>query len=568
MGLDHRVQGSSRSETRGLVAAIINSFNETGNPPVARVQRAMPAPLPPWRNLHIRWKDDGSCVPAASPTAPTPTPENAPGAIDQAHPPRPASPTPRDQRKRPREDVPALGDLPSGPATRKTNGQPSDDEEDEADVSRPPVGPRRGPSFSEALWDPDLDRRLGRIFRLRVDRDGNPRGDAGFADDKYPLRWVRLVTIEHQLASGNRPTGEYAACATEENTWEAANRAFSRRESREKKKRGFRKRPVVFYESLDLESLESKHDVEYLDLHRYPHPGEPRVAAADPEADEKYGGDGERNENRSSRRDERPLMWSAVAGLASLAAVAPADTTADARLTGATAGEKAPPEAPGSPERVARRAPRSVPPPPRRQKRNGRTNEPRGETNGNLRSLCFKRSLADRIAPDVVHADDDGVYVPHSPASNARAVGYVGFSKPAFAFGEEDEDRTIPPQAEAAGAAGALARALRDAGTSRSPPSLVPAGKRKSKRGSSRASSLFATKQPPARATGSAPVCEDPLREEVRRLRLRIELVDCRLRIEREERRLNETRLMAALREARRATARARADVERIAARR
>ena len=57
-------------------------------------------------------------------------------------------------------------------------------------------------------------------------------------------------------------------------------------------------------------------------------------------------------------------------------------------------------------------------------------------------------------------------------------------------------------------------------------------------------------------------------REEVRRLRLRIELVDCRLRIEREERRLNETRLMAALREARRATARARADVERIAARR
>ena len=410
MGLDHRVQGSSRSETRGLVAAIINSFNETGNPPVARVQRAMPAPLPPWRNLHIRWKDDGSCVPAASPTAPTPTPENAPGAIDQAHPPRPASPTPRDQRKRPREDVPALGDLPSGPATRKTNGQPSDDEEDEADVSRPPVGPRRGPSFSEALWDPDLDRRLGRIFRLRVDRDGNPRGDAGFADDKYPLRWVRLVTTEHQLASGNRPTGEYAACATEENTWEAANRAFSRRESREKKKRGFRKRPVVFYESLDLESLESKHDVEYLDLHRYPHPGEPRVAAADPEADEKYGGDGERNENRSSRRDERPLMWSAVAGLASLAAVAPADTTADARLTGATAGEKAPPEAPGSPERVARRASRHPPPPPFSKF----SKEGRVTNNTNTNDACSKRGtrrpvadgldsekkgLANRVAP-------------------------------------------------------------------------------------------------------------------------------------------------------------------------
>lgn len=287
MGLDPHVHGSSRSETRGLIAAIIDSFNETGNPPVALVQRAMAAAGHPWQNQHIRWKDDGSCVTAApSPTAREPTPgtrANAPESIDHAHPPRPASPTPQDQRKRPREDVPALGDLPSAPATkRKTNG-PSD-----AVQSRPPV------VVSESEWSPDSDPRLGRIFRLRVDRDGNPRGDDVFADDAYPLRWVRLVTTEHQLALGNRPSGAYVACATEAKSWEAANEAFSRRESR-----GRKRSSIVFYESLHLEFLESKHDVEYLDLHRYPHPG---AASVPP-------------------------------GLADLAAVATADASADGKTT-------------------------------------------------------------------------------------------------------------------------------------------------------------------------------------------------------------------------------------------
>jgi len=287
MGLDPHVHGSSRSETRGLIAAIIDSFNETGNPPVALVQRAMAAAGHPWQNQHIRWKDDGSCVTAApSPTAREPTPgtrANATESIDHAHPPRPASPTPQDQRKRPREDVPALGDLPSAPATkRKTNG-PSD-----AVESRPPV------VVSESEWSPDSDPRLGRIFRLRVDRDGNPRGDDVFADDAYPLRWVRLVTTEHQLAFGNRPSGAYVACATEAKSWEAANEAFSRRESR-----GRKKSSIVFYESLHLEFLESKRDVEYLDLHRYPHPGAASV----------------------------PL------GLADLAAVATADASADGKTT-------------------------------------------------------------------------------------------------------------------------------------------------------------------------------------------------------------------------------------------
>ena len=254
MGLDPHVQGSSRSETRGLIAAIIDSFNETGNPPVALVQRAMAAAGIPWQNQHIRWKDDGTCVTAApslSAREPTPgTRANAPESIEHAHPPRPASPTPQDQRKRPREDVPALGDLPAAaPATkRKTNG-PSDAVESQ---KKPLV------VVSEE-WSPDSDPRLGRIFRLRVDRDGNPRGDGVFADDAYPLRWVRLVTTEHQLAIGNRPSGAYVACATEAKSWEAANEAFSRRESRGKESRGGRKRSsIVFYESLDLEFLESK----------------------------------------------------------------------------------------------------------------------------------------------------------------------------------------------------------------------------------------------------------------------------------------------------------------------
>ena len=364
MGLDPHVHGSSRSETRGLIAAIIDSFNETGNPPVALVQRAMAAAGHPWQNQHIRWKDDGTCVTAApslSAREPTPgTRANAPESIDHAHPPRPASPTPQDQRKRPREDVPALGDLPSAPATkRKTNG-PSD-----AVESRPPV-------VVSQEWSPDSDPRLGRIFRLRVDRDGNPRGDDVFADDAYPLRWVRLVTTEHQLAFGNRPSGAYVACATEAKSWEAANAAFSRRESRGRKSRGGgikkKRSSIVFYESLHLEFLESKRDVEYLDLHRYPHPG---AASVPP-------------------------------GLADLAAVATADATADG---------KSPPAAPGSvAERVARRASRHPPPPPFSKF----SKEGRVTNNTNTNDACSKRGtrrpvadgldsekkgLANRVAP-------------------------------------------------------------------------------------------------------------------------------------------------------------------------
>ena len=423
MGLDPHVQGSSRSETRGLIAAIIDSFNETGNPPVALVQRAMAAAGIPWQNQHIRWKDDGTCVTAApSPSAREPTPgtrANAPESIEHAHPPRPASPTPQDQRKRPREDVPALGDLPAAaPATkRKTNG-PSDAVESQ---KKPLV------VVSEE-WSPDSDPRLGRIFRLRVDRDGNPRGDGVFAEDAYPLRWVRLVTTEHQLAIGNRPSGAYVACATEAKSWEAANEAFSRRESRGKESRGGRKRSsIVFYESLDLEFLESKHDVEYLDLHRYPHPG---AASVPP-------------------------------GLADLAAVATADATADG---------KTPPAAPGSPERVARRASRHPPPPPFS---NGRVFETECSKKGN------SEGPADRVAPEPRGYDDDVRTDPTDPKKIKKNPG----PKP----------DTIA----------------------------------------------------------------DPLREEVRALRARLERVARRLRAEREERRLNETRMAAALRETRRALERA-----------
>ena len=54
----------------------------------------------------------------------------------------------------------------------------------------------------------------------------------------------------------------------------------------------------------------------------------------------------------------------------------------------------------------------------------------------------------------------------------------------------------------------------------------------------------------------------DPLREEVRALRARLERVARHLRAEREERRLNETRMAAALRETRRALERAVAERE------
>ena len=378
MGLDPHVHGSSRSETRRLIAAIIDSFNETGNPPVALVQRAMAAAGHPWQNQHIRWKDDGSCVPAApSPTAREPTPgtrANASESIDHAHPPRPASPTPQDQRKRPREDVPALGDLPAAaPATkRKTNG-PSDAVESQ---KKPLV------VVSEE-WSPDSDPRLGRIFRLRVDRDGNPRGDGVFADDAYPLRWVRLVTTEHQLAIGNRPSGAYVACATEAKSWEAANEAFSRRESRGKELRGGRKRSsIVFYESLDLEFLESKHDVEYLDLHRYPHPG---AASVPP-------------------------------GLADLAAVATADATADG---------KSPPAAPGSvAERVARRASRHPPPPPfSKFSKGGRA------TNTNTNDACSKRGTRRPVA-DGLDSEKKGLAYRVAPEPRDVVDGVVRAAKP------------------------------------------------------------------------------------------------------------------------------------------
>ena len=260
-------------------------------------------------------------------------------------------------------------------------------------------------------------------FSVCASTAGNPRGDGVFADDAYPLRWVRLVTTEHQLAIGNRPSGAYVACATEAKSWEAANEAFSRRESRGKESRGGRKKSsIVFYESLDLEFLESKHDVEYLDLHRYPHPG---AASVPP-------------------------------GLADLA-VATADATADG---------KTPPAAPGSPERVARRASRHPPPPPFS---NGDVFETECSKKGN------SEGPADRVAPE------------------PRAY---------------DDVRTDPTD-----------------------PNVNPGPKPDTK--------------------------PDPLREEVRALRARLERVARRLRAEREERRLNETRMAAALRETRRALERA-----------
>lgn len=564
---DPRLQGSSRSETRALVAAIINAFNETGNPPAARVQHAVPGP--PWPNVHIRWKDDGTCVPIArSPLARAPTPgtrANAPESVDHAHPPRPASPTPRDQRKRPREDVPALGDLPKGAATkRKTNGQPLS-----ALLlpSRPlEIHPkrRRTKRFSEE-WNPDSDRRLGRIFRLRVDRDGNPRCESIFADDKYPLRWVRLVTTEHQLLFGNRPSGVYAACATEAKNWEAANAAFSRAESRATKTKTKKLKQIVFYESLDLEFLESKHDVEYLDLHRYPHPGASGSGTTENAQNarkQKQAGEKRRAQTTHTRfgaieKDERDSRSDGgfLARLADLAVAATADAAPEVRRARfadenenenktVTEKEKDTPEAPGSPERgVQRRASNAPPPPflcvsafpPKNDKEGlgpglGGTNYPRLKTNG----LDLEGSLADRIAPDVPATDE-----------NVRQ-GYVSVPS-ADAFGDREAD--LADKNKNAATFLRKKRATPNRAAASSPAYVTTAGPK------------------PADPDSSLRVltADRDLREEVRSLKMRLEHVDCRLRVEREERRLNETRLMAALRESRRALERVRAAVERDA---
>lgn len=563
---DPRLQGSSRSETRALVAAIINAFNETGNPPAARVQHAVPGP--PWQNVHIRWKDDGTCVPIArSPLARAPTPgtrANAPESVDHAHPPRPASPTPRDQRKRPREDVPALGDLPKGAATkRKTNGQPLS-----ALVlpSRPrkEIHPkrRRTNCFSEE-WNPDSDSRLGRIFRLRVDRDGNPRGEAIFADDKYPLRWVRLVTTEHQLLFGNRPSGVYAACATEAKNWEAANRAFSLAEQRATKTKNKKLKQIVFYESLDLEFLESKHDVEYLDLHRYPHPGASGSGTTtNAQNARKQKRAGEKRAARTTQTRfgaidndeelERRCDGGFLAKLADLAVAATNDAAPEVRQARFadenenknvfSEKEKEPPEAPGSPERGVQRRASNAPPPPflcqsSSQRKNdkeartdlGGTNYPRLETNG----LDLEGSLADRIAPDVAATDDGvrqgSVSVPSADTRGDREADLVDKNAATFLR----KKRATPNRAAA----------------EVSPANVTTAGPNPAD---------------PDSSLGVLPADRD-LREEVRSLKMRLEHVDCRLRVEREERRLNETRLMAALRESRRALERVRAAVERDA---
>ena len=567
---DPRLQGSSRSETRALVAAIINAFNETGNPPAARVQHAVPGP--PWQNVHIRWKDDGTCVPIArSPLARAPTPgtrANAPESVDHAHPPRPASPTPRDQRKRPREDVPALGDLPKGAATkRKTNGQPLS-----ALLlpSRPlEIHPkrRRTNCFPEE-WNPDSDRRLGRIFRLRVDRDGNPRCESIFADDKYPLRWVRLVTTEHQLLFGNRPSGVYAACATEAKNWEAANRAFSLAEQRATKTKNKKLKQIVFYESLDLEFLEAKHDVEYLDLHRYPHPGASGSGTTtNAQNARKQKRAGEKRDSRTTQTRfgaidndeelERRSDGGFLARLADLAVAATADAAPEVRLFArfadenenknktVTEKEKDTPEAPGSPERgVQRRASNAPPPPflflsanPPKNDKEARTDL--GGTNEKARletnAVDLEGSLADRIAPDVPATDENVrqgyVSVPSADAFGDREADLVAKNKNAATFLRKK--RATPNRAAA----------------EVSPAYVTTAGPK------------------PADPDSSLGVltADRDLREEVRSLKMRLEHVDCRLRVEREERRLNETRLMAALRESRRALERVRAAVERDA---
>jgi hypothetical protein len=375
---------------------------------------------------------------------------------------------------------------------------------------------------------------------------------------------VRLVTTEHQLLFGNRPSGVYAACATEAKNWEAANRAFSLAEQRATKTKTKKLKQIVFYESLDLEFLEAKHDVEYLDLHRYPHPGASGSGTTENAQNaRKQKRAGEKRDSRTTQTRfgaidndeelERRSDGGFLARLADLAVAATADAApevlqaryADENENENVFSEKEPPEAPGSPERgVQRRASNAPPEEPflcqsSSQRKNdkeartdlGGTNYPRLETN----EVDLEGSLADRIAPDVP-ATDDGV-----------RRGYVSVPS-ADAFGDREAD---------------LADKNKNAATFLRKKRATP--------------NRAAAEVSPAYVTTAGPKPADPdsslgvltadrdLREEVRSLKMRLEHVDCRLRVEREERRLNETRLMAALRESRRALERVRAAVERDA---
>jgi len=341
------------------------------------------------------------------------------------------------------------------------------------------------------------------------------------------------VTTEHQLLFGNRPSGVYAACATEAKNWEAANAAFSRAESRATKTKNKKLKQIVFYESLDLEFLEAKHDVEYLDLHRYPHPGASGSGTTENAQNaRKQKRAGEKRDSRTTQTRfgaidndeelERRSDGGFLARLADLAVAATADAApevlqaryADENENENVFSEKEPPEAPGSPERGVQRRASNAPPPPFLFSFEPK-NDPEGldgtnerlETNG----LDFG-SLADRIAPDVP-ATDDGVRQGSVSVPSA-------------------EKRVSPNRAAEV-----------------SPAYVTTAGPK------------------PADPDSSLGVltADRDLREEVRSLKMRLEHVDCRLRVEREERRLNETRLMAALRESRRALERVRAAVERDA---
>jgi len=447
-----------------------------------------------------------------------------------------------------------------------------DEEEDEWSTligrsyfeSRPPeieevVFPRSG--------TPDSDPRLGRIFRLRVDRDGNPRGDGHLRGRRVPS--ALGAAGDHRAPAGCSETDRAARtrrARPRRKTGKPPTRRFRGASRGRPKTKNKKLKQIVFYESLDLEFLESKHDVEYLDLHRYPHPGASGSGTTENAQNaRKQKRAGEKRDSRTTQTRfgaidndeelERRSDGGFLARLADLAVAATADAApevlqaryADENENENVFSEKEPPEAPGSPERGVQRRASNAPPeepflcqsavPPKNDKEAsgpdlGGTNEKaRLETN----EVDLEGSLADRIAPDVPATDE-----------NVRQ-GYVSVPS-ADAFGDREAD---------------LADKNKNAATFLRKKRATP--------------NRAAAEVSPAYVTTAGPKPADPdsslgvltadrdLREEVRSLKMRLEHVDCRLRVEREERRLNETRLMAALRESRRALERVRAAVERDA---
>jgi hypothetical protein len=363
------------------------SFNENAHQPFSSprahdraVSDAQMPSVAVSESTHVRWDDAGSSdrVPANAPHAAraraamshahAASTSRTPASHDRVSPPRPASPTPRAERQKD-----TTVDRTSTGKTKSRDDVVVEQETDAEKIARY-YGAKlftqqkrkrkrlvaKEEDSAEPIWTPDSDTRLGRIFLLRVDRDGNPRtkgvDELEFARDRYPLGWVRLISTQHELATERKiPSGVYSACRTEAKTLETANRVLKRQKK------------IVFYESLDLRYLESLNDVKYLDLDRFPHPAGARE---------------KRKENAVALKKRNRIGSGGRADLIDLAVAADLDLSRrECRVSPALA--------PGSPERS--RTPRA----------SARTREGTDEGSERTRAAAAAAAAAAKPAPPI-----------------------------------------------------------------------------------------------------------------------------------------------------------------------